>query len=389
MLANLIHDTPAERRRLAVAGVAFMVSIALMIWLCIALYNKQFTRSTDVTVMAERTGLQLAKFGDVRMHGALVGNIKKIESTGEQAKITLSLRPEAARNIPADVTVQIMPTTLFGRKYVQLVPQDETNVASVAKLKDGAVIPASRVTTNVELQSIMANLFPLLRSIKPADINATLYALAHALEGKGDQLGDTFESLDSYLSRLNVKLPTLKTDLGLLKDVANTYDLAAPDLIRLLGNATVTAKTITSKQDSLNLALGSITGLAKVTRATLTENEQLLIDQVRSGRPLLALLDTYSPELPCLLKGIDSQREDTANVFQGRGGKDDPDKIIHQTLELGAPQRTGYTAADTPEFGEVGHGPWCLGLPDNNKIPATFEPLKDGSDKDDPDGGIK
>ena len=156
-----------------------------MIWLCIALYNKQFTKTTEVTVMAERTGLQLAKFGDVRMHGALVGNIQKIESNGKQAKITLSLRPEAARNIPADVAVEIMPTTLFGRKYVQLVPPEGGHVAGAAKLKDGAVIPASRVTTNVELQSIMANLFPLLRSIKPADINSTLYALAHALRGQG------------------------------------------------------------------------------------------------------------------------------------------------------------------------------------------------------------
>lgn len=381
MLANLIHDTPGERRRLLVAGVAYIVTIALMIWLCIALYNKQFTKTTEVTVMAERTGLQLAKFGDVRMHGALVGNIQKIESTGKQAKITLSLRPEAARNIPADVSVEIMPTTLFGRKYVQLVPPAGDIVAGAAKLKNGSVIPASRVTTNVELQSIMANLFPLLRSIKPADINSTLYALAHALEGKGEQLGDTFESLDAYLQRLNVKLPTLKTDLSLLADVAKTYDLAAPDLIRLLDNATVTAKTLTSKQDSLNLALGSITGLAKVTRATLSENEQLLIDQVRSGRPLLALLDTYSPEIPCLLKGIVLQREDTANVFQNN--------LIHQTLELGAPQRTGYTAADQAEFGEVGHGPWCQGLPSSYKNPATFEPLKDGSDKDNPDGGIK
>ncbi|MEO6604232.1 MAG: MCE family protein [Aeromicrobium sp.] len=381
MYANLIHDTPREHRRLLVSGVAYILTIALMIWLCIALYNKQFTKSTEVTVMAERTGLQLAKFGDVRVHGALVGTIQKIESDGKQARITLALRPEAARNIPADVSVEIMPTTLFGRKYVQLVPPEGDIVAGTAKLTDGAVIPASRVTTNVELQSIMANLFPLLRSIRPADINSTLYALAHALEGKGDQLGDTFESLDAYLKRVNVKLPTLKTDLSLLADVAKTYDLAAPDLIRLLDNATVTAKTLTDKKDSLNLALGSLTGLARVTRVTLSENEQLLIDQTRSGRPLLALLDTYSPELPCLLKGIVLQRADTVNVFQNN--------LIHQTLELGAPQRTGYTGADAPEFGEVGHGPWCQGLPSSYRKPATFEPLKDGSDKDEPDGGIK
>jgi hypothetical protein len=52
----------------------------------------------------------------------------------------------------------------------------------VAKLnRDGDVIPASRVTTNVELQQVLATLFPLLRSIRPADLNTTLYALSTAL----------------------------------------------------------------------------------------------------------------------------------------------------------------------------------------------------------------
>jgi phospholipid/cholesterol/gamma-HCH transport system substrate-binding protein len=95
---------------------------------------------------------------------------------------------------------------------------------------------------------------------------------------------------------------------------------------------------------------------------------------------LLALLDTYSPELPCLLTGLDRQIPNSKAVFA--------DDIIHQTLELGAPQRTAYTAADAPVFGEVGHGPWCLGLPDDYAEEAPFLNLDDGSEKDAPDGGI-
>ncbi len=379
MYANIIHDSPAEHRRLWFAGIANLVVISLMIWFCIALYDKKFTNSTDVTVMADRAGLQLARFGDVRMHGALVGYVKKIESDGQKAEITLSLRPDSARTIPRDVSVQILPTTLFGQNYLELVPPK--GGASAANLRDGSVIPAKRVTTNVDLQAILANLFPLLRSVRPADLNSTLYAIAHALQGKGDQLGDTFETLDDYLSRINVELPTLRSDLELLSQVSKTYELAAPDIIRLLRNATVTARTLTDKQGSLDRALGSLTGLARTTRVTLSENEKQLIAQTRSGRPLLALLDTYSPELPCVLVGLDRQIPNAKNVFN--------DGIIHQTLELGAPQRTAYTAADAPEFGEVGHGPWCLGLPDDYDKPAPFQPLKDGSDKDDPDGGIK
>ena len=379
MLVNLVHDTPREHQRLWLAGIVNLVSISLLIALAIAIYDKKFTSSTNVTVMADRAGLQLSRFGDVRLHGALVGHVKEIGSNGNEAEITLALSPDAARSIPANVSVQILPTTLFGRNYLELVPPKRGT--EDAPLRDGSVIPAKRVTTNVELQRILANLFPLLRSIRPADLNSTLYAISHALQGKGDQIGDTFETLEGYLGRMNVELPTLRSDLQLLSQVSRTYELAAPDLIRLLRNATVTARTLTDKQDDLKRALVSLTGLASTTRVTLKENEKQLIAQTRSGRPLLALLDTYAPELPCVIVGLDRQIPNAKNVFN--------DGIIHQTLELGAPQRSAYTAADAPAYGEVGHGPWCLGLPDNYSKPAPFQPLKDGSDKDDPDGGIK
>ena len=379
MLVNIFHDSRREHARLLVAGVAFLASIVLLIGLSIAIYNKKFTASTDVTVVADKAGLQLARFGDVRMYGALVGHVKEIDSDGERAVITISLRPKAAEKVPSDVSVRILPTTLFGQDYLELVPpKDKTSAKPVA---DGAVIPSDRVSTNVELQAILADLFPLLRSVRPADLNATLYALAHALQGNGAKLGDTLETADDYLADINKELPTLQADLRLLSEVSGTYEQAAPDLIRLLRNATVTANTVTKRHNDLVRSLSSLTGLAKVTRVTLTENEKLLVLQARAGRPLLALLDTYSPEVPCLLKGLTLQIPDTANVFQ--------DRQIHQTLELGAPQRPAYTAEDAPSYGEIGSGPDCRGLPSNFPIPADYSPLKDGFDRDEPNGGIE
>jgi len=378
MLVNIFHDSPREHRRLMLAGVCYFLVIALLVALSIAIYDKKFTRSTTVTVMADRAGQQLSRFGDVRMHGALVGHVENVTSQGNQAAIRLSLDPEAARAVPADVDVRILPTTLFGQKFIELVPPADS--VSAARLKDGAVIPADRVTTNVELQSVLADLFPLLRSIKPADLNATLNALAGALSGKGDQIGDTLVALDDYLGRFNEQLPTVQSDLRLLADVADTYDLAAPDLLKIMRSASVTARTVTDKKADLGKALAGLTGLAVTTRETLDENEDLLVDTTQAGRPLLALLDRYSPEYNCLLTGLVRQIPDTKAVFK--------DGIIRQTLELGAPQRAVYTAEDAPVYGEVGHGPWCLGLPDDYDKPAPFIPLKDGSDKDNPDGGL-
>ncbi len=372
MLVNIEHDTKAEHRRLVYAGIGFMTAIAVLIAFSIAIYQKVFTPVTTVTVQADRAGLQLPKFGDVRIHGVLVGQVRSVKQDGQQAVIKLGLQPGAAKNIPDNVSVEIRPTTLFGQKYVSLI---DPVTPSDQPLRDGTVIPASRVTTNVELQQVLATLFPLLRSIRPADLNSTLYALATALQGRGEKLGETVERLDSYLTAMNVPLPTLRKDLQLLADVSTTYGDAAPDLVNLRRNATTTARTVAQKQQQLDGFLTSMTKLSTVGTRVLTTNEAGIVREGELAAPLMKLLDTYSPEYTCLLQGADRYTGRLAQIFK--------DGRVWQTMSFDAVQRRAYTAADRPEYGEVGHGPWCLGLP-NPPVPVGFLPLKNGTPLDEP-----
>lgn len=372
MLVNIHHDTAAEHRRLLVAGVAFMVAIAVLIAFAIAIYQKVFTPVTMVTVEADRAGLQLPKYGDVRIHGALVGQVRSVTQDGKQAVIKLGLNPSEARRIPDNVSVEIRPTTLFGQKYVSLI---DPATPSDQPLRDGTVIPASRVTTNVELQQVLATLFPLLRSIRPGDLSSTLYALATALQGRGDQLGRTVDDLDSYLAAMNVRLPTLRQDLQSLASVSQTYALAAPDLVGLLQNATTTARTVVSQQQELQGLFSSMTNLSTVSTRVLSTNGQGIIREGQLSEPLMKLLDTYSPEYTCLLQGADRYTGRLAQIFKGNR--------VRQTMSFDAVQRRAYTQADRPEYGEVGHGPWCLGLP-NPPVPSGFLPLRNGTHLDEP-----
>src|SRR5690349_24079093 len=111
-----------EELRLLVAGVAYLVAVALLGTLSVAIYTKAFDDVVTVKLEADRAGLQLAKYGDVRYDGVLVGQIRGIEQTGDKARITLALDPDAARTLPSNVDASIMPTTLFGRKFISLDP---------------------------------------------------------------------------------------------------------------------------------------------------------------------------------------------------------------------------------------------------------------------------
>lgn len=370
MLVNIHHDSRREHNRLLVAGVVFLTVIAVLIAFSIAVYQKKFDRVTMVTIEADRAGLQLARFGDVRINGVLIGQVRSVGDDGKQAVIKVALKPDAAKNIPANVGVQIIPTTLFGQKFISFVRPPQPSKES---LENGAVIPADRVETNVELSKILADLFPLLRAVQPAQLNYTLNALATALQGRGEQLGETMDQLDTYLSAISDKLPTLKQDLVSLANVADAYDLAAPDLIEVLGNLTVTSKTITEKAKDLDVFFSDLEGLATTSTRVLADNERNLIEVGRVSEPVLKLMAFYSPEFPCLLKGAAKYAPVLAKSFGGNQ--------VKQFLEFGTAQYEPYREDDRPVYGEIGHGPWCSGLP-NPPVPIGPIAFKDGTNID-------
>jgi len=371
MLVNIHHDTTGEHRRLLLFGVVFLAVLAALVGLSVAMYQKVFQPVTMVTIKADRAGLQLSRFGDVRAHGVLVGQVREIDQDGEQASIRVGLFPEAAENIPANAGVEILPTTLFGQKYIAFTEPEAPDDRALA---DGDVIPADRVDTNVELSRILRDLFPLLRAVRPADLNATLNALATALAGRGDQLGETLDELDSYVTSIGAHLPTLRQDLVALADVARTYDLAAPDLVRMLRNLTVTGRTVIEKEAEVQAFFSDVAGVSRTGARVLGDNEENLIRLGELSRPTMALLDTYAPQYPCLFKGLDRYSKNLGEIFEG--------DTIRQMLELGASQKEPYDEDDRPVYGETGRGPLCHGLP-FPKVPTDPFPLRDGSDNDD------
>ena len=369
MLVNIHHDTPAEHRRLLVAGVAFLTTIALLVWLSVAIYNKDFQSVTTVTVDANRAGLQLPKFGDVRMHGVIVGQIRDVSQKGDHAVITLGLNPAMAKEIPSNVTVEILPTTLFGQKYVEFI--DPAQPASTS-IRDGAVIAENRVTTTVELETVLARLYPLLTAVRPADLAITFNALAKGLLGRGEELGQTFTRMNQYLSAMNVHLPTLRADLAKVANVARAYAVSAPDLVAILRNATTTARTVAAEAPQLAITIGDFTALGNDGAALLEQNGNAIITEARLTQPIAQLLDVYSPEFPCLLKGLDRYAGRLNQIFQH--------SRVNQTMVLSGRQQSAYTPSERPVYAAIGHGPWCLGLPTPSQhFPAPHYHAPDGT----------
>ncbi len=74
-----------------------------------------------VTLEADRVGNQLAPPADVKLRGMIVGEVRSVAADGRKATVDIALKPKTAGLIPADVHARLLPKTLFGEKFVDLV----------------------------------------------------------------------------------------------------------------------------------------------------------------------------------------------------------------------------------------------------------------------------
>ncbi len=98
--------------------------------------------------------------------------------------------------IPADVTAQMLPTTLFGARFVALVPPPGAPAGGPA-LAAHSTIAQDRSADAIELEQVLDNVMPLLTAVQPQKLAATLNAVATALDGRGTELGTTLVQLDA------------------------------------------------------------------------------------------------------------------------------------------------------------------------------------------------
>ncbi|MBM7508855.1 phospholipid/cholesterol/gamma-HCH transport system substrate-binding protein [Nocardioides salarius] len=359
-------------RQFKLLGIVFLAMLVGGAWLTYAIFTKKFVDYEEVTLQSSRIGLQLPERADVKIRGVIVGEVLDYEPTEAGADITLGLYPEEIGTIPAGVTGSIVPKTLFGEKYVALVVEGDD--VSGPSIEAGDVIDRTEVATEVE--KVLSDLNPLLRTVQPAELNMTLNALATALEGRGDQLGDNLETLDSYLKRFNPQLPGAIEDLRLTAEVSDIYADVLPEVGQILRDQVTTLGTLEEQSDTLNALFRDVSAFSGSARSFLAENEQNLVRLGEVSEPQVRLLAKYSPQFTCLTRGIVNAGKLQAEAFRNF--------TLHIVLETLPNQPRGYTAADQPRYGED-RGPSCLNLPTppgSQENPNQVQPdMDDGVDE--------
>jgi phospholipid/cholesterol/gamma-HCH transport system substrate-binding protein len=366
------------RLRYQAYGVAMLVVGALFVALCLAYFNQTFRPVDHVSLDISRSGLQLLPGSDVKVRGVIVGDVSSISSDGTGAVIHLRLDPTRAKRLPDNVSARLLPKTIFGEKYVDLMLPA---TPSSRHLSDGDVIPEDRSQPALEISQALDDLLPMLRSVEPAKLNETLTALATALQGKGAEVGQTLQQLDAYFRQINPHLPSLQHDITALVGVATTYDEAAGSLLDALRNLTVTANTVVDRKDQLTAFLGDVAGAADSTRDLLARNEQSIVAVNKINRPVLDLLARYAPEYPCFFRGYAKLIPRIhAAVPDALPGTTQRNHSAHVVIDFVPSFPTYQYPLDLPEFSDT-RGPNCYGLP-NPPLSLPKIRFRDGTEDD-------
>jgi phospholipid/cholesterol/gamma-HCH transport system substrate-binding protein len=351
-------------------GLVFLALLLAGVWLTYGVFTQKFSHFEEVTLDAPSIGLQMPDRADVKIRGVIVGEVLGFSATDHGAKVRLGIDPGQLDSIPSNVTGAIVPKTLFGEKYVSLVVP---GTPSPDHLRGGQTIP--RTVVPVEVQKVLADLYPLLRTVQPADLNLTLNAISTALEGRGDDLGRDLVTVDRYLKRINPQIPQIVQDLRLTTKVSNTYADVMPSIAQILDNTITTTGTLEDRRRQLQALFTDVSSFSDTAHDFLRQNGDNIIRLGQLSRPQAQMLARYAPEYPCLLGGLVNAAKREAEAFRGF--------TLHIVLETLPNQPRGYTAGDRPVYAD-NRGPNCLHLPNppwNQSNPVRHQPnFHDGID---------
>jgi phospholipid/cholesterol/gamma-HCH transport system substrate-binding protein len=338
-----------------IVGVAFLAVIALLISLSVAVYNQAFSNDTMVTLYTDSTGNEMNFHADVMVRGVVVGQVRSISANGDGAVLVLAIDPSIASTLPANVTAEMLPTTLFGERYVDLVVPANPTTQTLA---DTRTINQNHSVDAIELEKVLNDLYPMLTAIQPQKLSVTLTAIASALQGRGTELGQTLDNINSYLKQFDTQLPALDTDIRELVGVTQTYAQASPGIVQTLNDFASTGQVVVSEASNLDSLYSTVTDASQNLTTFLDQNQQNIIGLSTDSQTTLQNLARYSSEFPCVLSQLTTFATNMNKVLGAGTSRPGIEVTVHPVESRGAYE----PSVNTPKY-EDNLGPHCYATP--------------------------
>lgn len=264
------------RNQLIIFTIASIVSVAVMIVVYLQVPTLLGIGKMTVKLeMPETAGLY--RFSNVTYRGVQLGKVTDVQATEQGAEATLVL--DNSPQVPVDVQARILSVSAVGEQYVDLIPRS----ASGPYLRDGSVIPSSKVTVPQAVGPMLDQASELLKSIPKQRLGDLLDNSFQALNGAADDLSTLMDSSSRLAADFNGTAGQLRT---LVEDGRPLLD----------GQA--------ASADAIRTWARSVAGITGQLADNDPQVRALLANGPGAADEASALLNQIKPTLPVLLANL-------------------------------------------------------------------------------------
>lgn len=274
-------------------GVLVLVAVALLAWMSIEIGA---LRSLGDGVSAHvhlDDAMGLEEGARVKVAGVSVGHVESIRVEHDVAVVALQV--DRSAGIRQDAEVQVRARSLLGEKFLELRPQSR----DAALLEDGDRL--TRVLPAAEIDQLVNGLAPVVSTLDPEALQATMQALSAALEEDPERAARMLANLDRMLANAadaSDGLPALVTEgTAAAQEVRTLAAEARPaldDVRAITARADRSLERIESASASLPETASEVGALASEARTAVEEARAVLARVDGKGPQLEAILDNIS-----------------------------------------------------------------------------------------------
>lgn len=257
---NAVGALEEQMKRVGDPRRAWMAAVGLLALALVAaattstwfLLRGAFEGGTPVSARfsAPGVGQQLPVGGDVKVRGVLVGRIHDI-ALADDGDAVVHMRLNSSEEIPNTARAEIRSKTIFGEKWVELIPPAEGGPAFSA----GDQIPDARTQEPVELERSLQLGHELLSAIPLEDLAQTLHTLAEGFSGQEEDARLAIDRGLVALRAVNSRAGELDLGFRQLREFSEWLDDNDTDLLSFM--------------DSLDAANRALVGAAPEFRSNL------------------------------------------------------------------------------------------------------------------------
>lgn len=249
--------------------LAIFMTVCLLALFATAAIFAQFRLGGGKSYNAEFSDVTGLKKGNmVRVAGVEVGKVQNIVVNAD-ATVRVEFTADPSVVLTEGTRAHIRYDDLIGGRFLEL----EEGAGGARILNPGQTIPLARTEPALDLDSVTGGLRPLIRTLKPDQVNALTGQLIAALQGQGATIGSFLDQAAAVTNTLADRdlligqvVDNLNVVLGSLGGQSDQLDKAVTSLSELIHGLAARKTDIANAVAYTNAAAGSVAGLLNHAR---------------------------------------------------------------------------------------------------------------------------